>query len=170
MLNLLSEIYSTSLHPWNHTSYNEEYHSRLGEVEDKIARLHITPISTTFGADDEVAIQVYQMATRIYFARASHSSWRVSSTVNTLIDNIFAGPLPAHVCGHFFPVFILICEAGTDKQRTVILDLIDRTEKSTRISMKHLRTTVLSIWAQQDLYADDDLLVDYLSIISRAIM
>ncbi|PQE22040.1 zinc-finger transcription factor protein [Rutstroemia sp. NJR-2017a BBW] len=170
MLNLLSEIYSTSLHPWNHTSSNEEYHSRLGKVEDKIARLHITPVSTTFGADDAVAIQVYQMATRIYFARASQSSWRVSSTVDALIDNIFAGPLPAHACGHFFPVFILVSEARTDKRRTVILDLIDRTEKSARIRMKHLRTTVLAIWAQQDLYADDDLLVDYLSMISRVII
>jgi hypothetical protein len=168
MLNLLSEIYSTFVNPWSHRSRNEEYHNRLRIVEDKIESLHITPVSTSFGADDAVAVQVYQMATRIYFARASQSFWRLSTKVDTLIDNIFAGPLPAHACGHFFPVFILVCEAKTDKRRTVILNLIDRTEKSTQISMKHLRNTVQSIWAQQDLCADDDLLVDYLSIISQA--
>lgn len=128
------------------------------------------PVSTSSGADDAVAVQVYQMATRIYFVRASQSSWKLSTEIDSLIDNVFAGPLPAHACGHFFPVFILACEARTDERRTSILNLIDRTERSTKIrSIEGLRRTIQSIWVQQDLHADSDLLLNYLGIMTRVI-
>lgn len=125
------------------------------------------PVSTTFGADDAAAVQVYQMATRIGFIRASQSSWKQSTRMESLIDKIFVGPLPAHACGHFFPVTILACEACMDDQRTTILNVLDRAERSTGLRvMKELKYTFQSIWVQQDLHADSDLLLDYLGIMS----
>jgi hypothetical protein len=155
---------------WDPRSRNEEYHNRLKALEDRIGSLPIMAVSTSFGADDAVAVQVYQMATRIYFARASQSSWKLSTKIDSVIDKVFAGPLPGHACGHYFPVFILACEARTDEQRTTILNLIDRTERSTRIKgMGGLRHTIQSIWVQQDLHADSDLLVNYLGMMSAVI-
>jgi hypothetical protein len=167
---LLSEIYDTLLDPWDPRSHNEEYHNRLKALEDRIGSLPIMPVSTSSGADDAVAVQVYQMATRIYFVRASQSSWKLSTEIDSLIDNVFAGPLPAHACGHFFPVFVLACEARTDERRTSILNLIDRTERSVQIrSIEGLRRTIQSIWVQQDLHSDSDLLLNYLGIMTRVI-
>ena len=151
-------------------SHNKGYHIRLKALEDKIGSLPIMPVSTTFGADDAVAVEVYQMAARIYFARASMSSWKLSSKIESVINDVFAGPLPAHPCGHFFPVFILACESGTDERRTAILNVLDRTERSAQIrGMEALRHTIQSIWVQQDLHADSDLLVNYLGMMSAVI-
>jgi hypothetical protein len=156
--------------PWDPSSRNEEYHNRLTVIENKIGSLPIMAVSTSFGADDAVAVQVYQMATRIYFARASQSSWKISTKIESVIDKVFAGPLPGHACGHFFPVFILACESGTDERRTAILNVLDRTERSAQIrGMEALRHTIQSIWAQQDLHADSDLLVNYLGMLSAVV-
>jgi hypothetical protein len=129
------------------------------------------PVSTSFGADDAVAAEVYQMATRIYFVRASKSSWKLSTKIESVIDNVFAGPLPAHACGHFFPVFILACETRTEERRTAILNLIDLIERNAQIRgiVERLRHTIQSIWVQQDLHADSDLLVNYLGMMSAVV-
>ncbi|KAH8646015.1 fungal-specific transcription factor domain-containing protein [Tricladium varicosporioides] len=170
ILNLLSEIYDTLLDPWDPRSRNEDYDIRLRALEDKIGSLPIMPVSASSGVDDGVAVEVYQMAARIYFVRASKSSWKLSTKMKSLIDNVFAGPLPAHACGHFFPVFILACETRTDERRATVLNLIDRVERSTQIkSIRGLRYTVQSIWVQQDLHADSDLLLNYLGIMSAVI-
>lgn len=167
ILNLLSEIYDTLFDLWDPRTRNEEYYKRLKAIEYRIGSLPIMPVSFSLGADDAVAVQVYQMAARIYFARASQSSWELSTKMDSFIDNVFSGPLPAHACGHFFNVFVLACEARTDERRTTIVGLIDRTERSAQIrGIEALRHRIQSIWVQQDLYADSDLLLNYLSIIS----
>jgi hypothetical protein len=151
----------------NPSYHNEEHHNRLKGLENKISNLPITVISTNFGADDALAVQVYQTATRIYFARASQSSWKLSKKINTVIDNVFAGPLPGHACGHFFPVFILTCEARTDEQRIAVLSLMDSTERNARIKgVKGLRKEIQKIWVKQDLEKDSELLVNYLGMMS----
>jgi hypothetical protein len=87
-----------------------------------------------------------------------------------VLDHVFAGPLPAHACGHFFPVFILASETRTDEPRTAILNLIDRIERNAKIrGIKRLRHTIQSIWVQQDLHADSDLLVNYLGMMSAVV-
>lgn len=170
MLNLLPEIYDTLSDTCDPRIRNEEYHNRLKTIEDRIGNLPIMAVSTSFGADDAVALQVYQMAARIYSAQASQSSWKLSTKIDSVIDNIFAGPLPGHACGHFFPVSILACEARTDERRTTILNIINRTERSSGIrSLEAVRHTIQSIWVQQDLHADGDLLVNYLGMMSAVI-
>lgn len=127
-------------------------------------------VSTSFGADDAVAVQVYQMAARIYFLRPSQSSWNLSRNMDSMIDTVFAGPLPGYACGHFFPMFIVTCEARTDERRSAILNLLDRTQRNARIrGVEGLRHTIQSIWVQQDLHADSDLLVNYLGMMSAVI-
>lgn len=146
---------------------NAEYQYRLQALEDKIGNLPIMTVSFTFGADDAIATQVYQTAARIYFARAAQSSWKLSTTMSWVLDNIFAGPLPGHACGYFFNLFILACEARTDEQRTAIQEMLEMTKRNAKIrGVDALRNTMQSIWVQQDLQADDDLLVNYLGLMS----
>ncbi|KAI0376219.1 fungal-specific transcription factor domain-containing protein [Hypomontagnella monticulosa] len=172
ILNLLSETCDTLLSPWDPRSREEEYHDRLRALEERIENLPAIPALSTPAADTiaAVEIEVYQLATRIYLLRASQSPWESSPKLESLIRRAFTVPLKANFCVHFFPLFILACEARTDEQRASILNLIDRTEKGARIrSMKGLRREIQSIWVQQDLHADSDLLMNYLGIMSAVI-
>ncbi|KAJ2980343.1 hypothetical protein NUW58_g6967 [Xylaria curta] len=55
-------------------------------------------------------------------------------------------------CERQFPVFILGCEARADEQRTIVLDLISRTEEnSASRSFNHVKLLLEAIWAQDDL-------------------
>ena len=51
-----------------------------------------------------------------------------------------------------FPLLILGCEARTDEDRMVVLDLMSRTEKNTGIrNLQCMRGIIQSLWAQDDL-------------------
>lgn len=63
----------------------------------------------------------------------------------------------------------MACEAYTDERRTAIIGLIDRTERDSFVKFGQLRSMIQSVWVQQDLHADGDLLVNYLGIISTVI-
>lgn len=139
-------------------------------LDQRIESLAIVQVPEKSCSSDTSVAKLYQIATRIYLARASQNDWTPSAGLNSLIDDAFAIPNKVTPCVHFFPLFILACEAQTDEQRTTILDLIDRAERDVRVrSMKVLRAGIQSIWVQQDLYADSDLLVNYLGIISSAV-
>lgn len=172
ILGLLSETCDTLLSPGDPRSRDEGYRNRLRALEEKIENLPPIPALATPAADAMAAveIEVYQLATRIYLLRASQDPWESSSKLDSLIRRAFTVPLKANFCVHFFPLFILACEARTDEQRGSILNLIDRTETGARIrSMKGLRREIQSIWVQQDLHADSDLLMNYLGIMSAVI-
>ncbi|KAI1179719.1 fungal-specific transcription factor domain-containing protein [Nemania sp. FL0916] len=67
-------------------------------------------------------------------------------------------------CERLFPVFILGCEASTDEQRVAVLDLLRRTEESGRVRpVCCLRRALDSAWIQDDLNADQDVRLDYMS-------
>lgn len=116
------------------------------------------------------AIHLYQIATQIYLARLSQSPWEPAEDLDALVDAAFSGPIQSCSCEHFFPLLILACEAHRDDQRLAIINLIERTQRDTRIrSIEGVRNTVRSIWAQQDLHKDGEILIDYLGIMTTAI-
>lgn len=128
------------------------------------------PASSASNTNATLAIEVYQTTTRVYLARASQSSWEPSTGLDSLIDRAFAIPIRSCACTHFFPVFILACEARIDKRRATILSLIGRAETSAQgRHMAWLRQVIQSVWVQHDLHADSDLLVDYLGLINAVI-
>jgi hypothetical protein len=171
---LLSEICDTLLDPWDPESHDEGYQGRLKALEYNINSLPVSALtSSTTSAELSAADlqEIYQMTTLIYLARASQSPWEPSTTeLDSVIDRAFAVPTRGHSCDHFFPLLILACEARTDEQRAMILDVIDRTEKTayTR-SMEDVKALVRSFWVQQDLYADDDLVLNYLGLMKAVI-
>lgn len=58
-----------------------------------------------------------------------------------------------------FPLFILGCEARTDEQRTIILELISRTELVARSrNLQYVAHIIRSVWVQDDLA---DMTLDY---------
>lgn len=154
--------------PWDPRSRNEDYQEYLRSLERRAEVL--APKTTLPGADTTVAFEVWQMSTRVFLTRASQSEWDSSGTLDADIDDAFERIHRFTSCPHFFPLFILACEARTDQRREAIIGLIDRTERSIRArSLEGLRAAIHSVWVQQDLHADNDLLENYLGIMSSVI-
>ncbi|EFQ36230.1 hypothetical protein CGRA01v4_04668 [Colletotrichum graminicola] len=169
VLNLLSEVCERLLDPWDPKGRDADYHANLRALERRAESLHLH-----YGAEEDADIvygaEIWRIATRVYLARASQNRWEQSADLDSMIDAQFVRITTFYSCRHFFPMFILACEARTDERRAAVIGLIDRTERSARTrSLKGLRNLVQSIWVQQDLHADRDLLVNYHGIISTVV-
>lgn len=172
ILNLLSEICDTLLDPRDPRSQNEEYQSRLRDLETRIGNVPTGPLSARSpgGGDAAFVVTLYQTATKIYLMRASQSPWEPPTNLESLVDAAFSGIIQSCNCEHFFPLLILACEAHEDEQRVAIMNLCERTQRDARIrSIEDVKNTIQSIWVQQDLNKDNDVLVDYLGILSAVI-
>ncbi|KAK3941283.1 arginine metabolism regulation protein II [Diplogelasinospora grovesii] len=170
ILNLLSEICDTLVDPRDPRSRSEEYQDRLKDLERRVGNVPIRSASAGSTPDAMFAVELYQMATQIYLVRASQSPWEPAANLESLIDAAFSGPAKSCICEHFFPLLILACEAQRDEQRVAIINLIERVQRDARIrSIQEVKNTIQSIWVQQDLHRDGDVLVDYLGIMSAVI-
>lgn len=167
-MNLLSEAFNTLLDPRDPRSQSDQYQNRLKALSNRIDNLPVRQRLTD--TDAAASAEIYQIVTQIYVARASQSPWEPSEHLEGLVDKAFAVPERGHYCEHFFPMLILACEARTDERRVAILDLFERNQRAARgRSMEGLKHAIQAIWVQQDLHADDDLLPNYLGILSAAI-
>lgn len=121
-------------------------------------------------AEPPITVELYQLTTLIYLARASENAWTRSENLSSLIDRSFSIARGSSSCHHFFPLFIVACEARTEEQRRIILNVIDKTEGGAHMrSMRVFRSNILSIWVQQDLNADEDLIINYHDIIDTVV-
>jgi len=170
ILNLLSEISETLIDPRDPRSTDGEYQDYLKDIERRIKDIPTKPDPASTDPDSKFAVELYQMATQIYLVRASQSPWDPAANLDPLIDAAFSGPVQYCSCEHFFPLLILACEAHKDEQRVAIINLIERTQRDARIrSIQGVKDTIQSIWVQQDLHKDGDVVVDYLDIMSAVI-
>ncbi|KAB5526325.1 fungal-specific transcription factor domain-containing protein [Coniochaeta sp. 2T2.1] len=172
ILNLLSEALEAQPRAWDRQGRSEEYHTHLKSLERRVEGLTITPTSAGSPTDTALAVEVYQIATRIYLIRATQRAWEPTSSadLDTLVNRAFEIPFVSSCCTHFFPIFIVACEARTDEQRATIMSLIGRADVRLKPrNMEWLRRVIQSVWVQMDLHMDGDLLVDYLGMISAVI-
>ncbi|KAH7016430.1 fungal-specific transcription factor domain-containing protein [Microdochium trichocladiopsis] len=169
IINLLSEACDTLLDPRDLRSHTQEYQNHLRTLESRLAA--IQPRSESAYSDEAVLpIEIFRTATQIYITRASESPWDTPASLDSLVETAFTGPIRDCYCPHFFPLFILACEARADERRTQILSLIERTAADGRVRNRAwLKNMVHSIWVHQDLHADSDLLVNYAGIMSAVI-
>lgn len=170
ILNLLSEACDTLLDPRDSRSRSQDYQMHLKTLERRIGNVPGGLAAGTFDGASILPVEIFQIATKIYVSRASQNPWESHADLETLIDMAFSGPIRNCSCPHFFPLFIVACEAKTDARRTAIINLIDRIAQEGRVrSREWLRNMVQSMWIQQDLDADKDLLVNYMGFMSAII-
>lgn len=169
-MNLLAEACDTIVDPRDPQIHNQEYHTHLIKLERKLEILPVVSTSTESQTGITPSAEVYKLVTRIYLARSSQRPWETPETLDALVDQAFTIPEEGHFCEHFFPLFILACEARTDERRACILGLMERNERADRgRSINGLREGIQAIWIQQDLHADSDLLVNYFELLSNVI-
>lgn len=170
-MRLLSEVCDTLLDPWDPRSQDQQYQNQLKVLQTSIDSVATKSGAISFTSESSMAMKLYHVATQIYLARASQHPWESSADLDDLIDSAFSVVAQScNSCQHFFPLLILACEARKEEHRRATLNLIDRTGRDARIrSVEGVRYAIQSVWVQQDLNADSDLLVNYTGIMNAAI-
>ena len=168
ILNLLSQTCDLLLDPWDPNVQDPGYVDAVQKLE---AGIDATDAPLVSMSRSTFIVGLYRVATRIYLARASRGPWEPRESFDLLIDSLYSGPIRScNKCGHFFPLIILACEARTDEHRASISKLIERTGRDRRFrSVIGLRAAVQSIWIQQDLHRDGEMVEDYVGILNTAI-
>lgn len=102
--------------------------------------------------DETLVLQLYRIAMAVFLDQASEGLLHQAIKRQAHIDRGFSIFPRLGSCKQQFPIFVLGCEARTDAQRAVILDIISRTEKmdSSR-SFTHCKAILQTMWAQDDL-------------------
>ena len=155
-------------------SHEPDYLDHLGTLERQLKE---SPPASTPSATSkaDIGVELFQMATRVYLMRATQSPWEsTTSRVDAIGHSALTGTaVTCNSCEHLFPLFILSCEARRDEDRATILDLIDRTEQNSlrRLSQSigWIKNAIRSVWAQQDLHTDGELLMNYVGVVSTVI-
>ncbi|KAK4233439.1 fungal-specific transcription factor domain-containing protein [Achaetomium macrosporum] len=138
------------------TSANRDDYKTFIQVLDWRIRSMRVATTADDSADTPLLTELYQLAMLVYLNRATENLLNQWPRTQRQIDRAFAILAQLDSCDRQFPVFILGCEAKSDEQRAVVLDLTDRAEKgvSSR-SFNHVRRLLQAIWAQDDLAEGD---------------
>ncbi|KAJ8130685.1 hypothetical protein O1611_g2948 [Lasiodiplodia mahajangana] len=133
----------------------DDYKSYLKVLDWRIQNIQVTDSMT----------ELYKLSSLIYLDRISGPLLNQYARTQMYIDKAFEILSQLDSCERQFPVFILGCEARTDIQRAIILDLISKTEsKAASRSFTPVDIILQAIWAQDDLQDGD---LDYSSTGAR---
>jgi hypothetical protein len=108
------------------------------------------PIKLGTQTADVADVELFRLATLIYFGRAADSIGQENSSkwvgkAFTILSRLDAYLRP-------FPLLIFGLEATTDDQRSALFDLISKTENSMPLrSLSFIRLMIQSVWVQDDL-------------------
>ena len=157
MLNLLSQVCDTvssgAIPPG--TSGNVDDFKNFLEVLDwRIRSLQIrqVPDDKDHVSDDATLVmQLYQLAILLFLNRSFETLIDQPVRMQQHIDKAFAILPRIRSCKQQFLIHVIGCEARTDEQRAVVLDVISRTKMSSSRSLKYCTRILQAIWAQYDL-------------------
>lgn len=171
VLYLLSEVCDSVVEPSDPRFHDNDYQQYLKLLEWKLRRIDISSDENNTLAEGSRsnsyrAVELYQLATLIYLKRASPDNPREKSRLPEWIERAFEIlPLLEH-CQWPFPLLILGCEARTDDQRTMILDLISNTERSIPFrKLDSIKMMIQRIWVQNDLVEEEFNYVQKLGVV-----
>ncbi|KAK3291400.1 fungal-specific transcription factor domain-containing protein [Chaetomium fimeti] len=153
LIELLSEVCdAVPSHPPSMTPAEQgEYKSFLKILDWRLRSMEL-PATADGSADTSLVMELYRLAMLVYLSRASDSLRGQSTRAQQHIDKGFTILARLGSCDRQFPVFILGCEARSDDQRAVVLDLISRTENSNSSrSFNLVRVLLQASWAQDEL-------------------
>ena len=160
MLTLLSQVcdtVSSSVIP-SHTSDSLDDYKGFVQVVDW--RIRSLPISPTSDDDDYTHVSdqqtltmfLYQLSLLLLLNRSSNGLIDKPIKTQQLIDKAFSIFARLSSCKQQFPIHVIGCEARTDEQRALILDIISRTENmSSSRSFNYTKRILQAVWAQDDL-------------------
>ncbi|KAK1830667.1 fungal-specific transcription factor domain-containing protein [Podospora conica] len=153
----VGEAVSTKL-PESATAPEVEDHRNYLNILDW--RIRNAKVPLWQGADDDtpLMLELYQLSLLMYLHRASGDRFlNQPSKTQGYTERALFLMQRLQSCDRQLPVFIIGCEARSDEQRGIVLDLMARSERrpSSR-SFNYVRLMLEGLWARDDL-ADGDL-------------
>ncbi|KAM5354782.1 hypothetical protein ACJ41O_001428 [Fusarium nematophilum] len=151
-----------------------QYKARIEELKEGVEGIKIPSITdpSLSGLERCAAAkaEVYRLSTLIYLSHATGDDLIPPPEMALLVDRAFDIFSMTHICERPFPLLILGCDAHTDEQRLLILDLISATEKSRPLrDLECLRRFLHAVWTQDDLCAEAGVKVNYMEKLSAVI-
>ncbi|EEU43814.1 uncharacterized protein NECHADRAFT_73999 [Fusarium vanettenii 77-13-4] len=161
VLYLLSEVCDAVVEPSDPRFHTHDYQQYLKLLEWKLRKIDISTddnntLTDGSRSDSDKAVELYQLATLIYLKRASPDNPKERSRLPEWIERSFEILSQLEHCQRPFPLLILGCEARTDDQRAMVLDLISRTERSIHFrNPGSIKMMIQRIWVQNDLIEEE---------------
>ncbi|KAH7138209.1 fungal-specific transcription factor domain-containing protein [Dendryphion nanum] len=157
VLHYLLQFFTSVANSSDSRYHSEEYREKMKALKEAVMNIPTTKIvhqddSTEATVATDTLLEIYRLATLIYLERQSNNFSGLSEEIATWIEQ--ALPLLAQLNGYDqpFPLFVIGCEARTDEQRDVILELISRTEAISRSrNLQYVTHVIQAIWVQDDL-------------------
>ena len=157
MLNLLSQVCDIVLSGviLPRTSGNVDNFKNYLEVLDW--RIRSVPIGKGPDNKDHVSddatlvMQLYQLAILLFLNRSFETLIDQPRRMQQHIDKAFTIFPRLSSCKQQFPILIIGCEARTDEQRAIVLDVISRTEMSSSRPLNYCKIILEALWAQYNL-------------------
>lgn len=151
LLDRACDTLSTSLSNTLPTQELSNFTTFLKELDWEISNKVILAMNYN-SSETTTLVLLFHIAILVYLYRVAGDFLHSGSKIQQKIDDAFDLLSRLGSCERQFPVFVLGCEARTDEQRAIILDLISRTEsKPSSRSCNHLKIMLHAIWAQDDL-------------------
>ncbi|KAL5589980.1 hypothetical protein FOVSG1_011847 [Fusarium oxysporum f. sp. vasinfectum] len=161
ILYLLSEAFNAVTVPSDpryetkaHRSHLEILDWKLRNLEKKVPDNNASADTTHPGFD--LVVELYRLSTLIYLRRASAGILQLDQKFTTWVGQAFEllEQLPA--CQWPFPLLVFGCEAESDRQRMIILEVMERTTEN--MQYRNIATVIRvveTVWVQKDLYTED---------------
>jgi hypothetical protein len=153
----VSEVFNTVLEPIDAQSRQDNRNNLRTILEWRTKKWPVVEEATNppIGkmALEDSTQELFEVALLIFLERMSGGSPERSAKLRSTIDMGFALFSQLGTLVRQFPVLILGCEARTDKERMVVLNLISRTEEKYGVrSLQGMEGILQSLWAQDDLF------------------
>ncbi|KAL2786922.1 fungal-specific transcription factor domain-containing protein [Aspergillus keveii] len=108
--------------------------------------------------DSDPTLELFQLSVLVYLNRMTNSTLEPAITTQARIQRAFTILETLKYCPRQLPLFILGCEARTDEERCIILELIDRTEDSASSRSTFIvKALTKAVWVQDDLAGEREL-------------
>ncbi|KAI1022176.1 hypothetical protein LB504_007293 [Fusarium proliferatum] len=161
ILYLLSEAFNAATVPSDPRYETKAHRSHLETLDWKLRNLEKKAPDNNSSADTahpafDLVVELYRLATLIYLRRASAGILPLDQKFTTWVGQAFEllERLPA--CQWPFPLLIFGCEAESDRQRMIILDVMDRTSENMQYrNIATVKRVIETVWVQKDLYTEE---------------
>lgn len=124
----------------------EDYKGFLDIIHWRIRNIPIATTNTDEDPNAKEIMELFQLATLVYLERASGTQ---PNKIHYHLDRAFTIFSQLKLCEPLLPLFLLGCEARSDNERVIVLDLIDRTPNSTLLQCA--KSVIQCLWIQDDL-------------------
>ncbi|KAL4874391.1 fungal-specific transcription factor domain-containing protein [Aspergillus karnatakaensis] len=120
-------------------------------LQKTISQLRLLSVTNQPGETPPPTIELFHLAALVYLTRASGSPY-LALELQQYITRAFTLMASMPSCDRQFSLLVLGCEATTEDERFMVLDLIDRTEKRAGSRSLFLTSKIINrIWVQDDL-------------------